>query len=1635
MLSRSDFREAVAESILSASSETTDPSDVILGSLFSNASKESNCVLWSLFSSLVDGSPTEQPTVDKKALSLKENLTEIMDSEEQDDQKVDQIDDLLEIHIMAMIRQTLRMNSDDPIGPSTVLIDLGVDSLVASNLRSWFASEFNVGISVLTILDGASVTDLVQQVTQELMRATLDPQISTSSSSSNQSVHTDVTSASEPEVLKTDGYCRVEELSYAQSRYLFLHQYLGDRTAFNVTLSFRINGIPRISDLEAAVQIVSQRHESLRTCYLGIEGSEQVKPCQAILFKPTVHLEVSHVQDMTQLQNEYTALHSHQYSLECGQSIRLRLVTLPPGKGSSFLMIGYPHMCMDGASLLNLLGELDVAYRKEKLPPVSRQYPDFASAQRNAYETGQFALESEFWQKELLPLPEPIPLLPMAKSRSRPSLKDYHTEEVQLNVPWDLMELIGTVCRKNRATRFHFFLGVLRVLLARLTDAEDFCIGIADSNRMDTANHNTVGFLLNLLPVRFKTEVSNESIEFQSTLSDTRDRCYQALRHSSMPFDMLLGELAVPRCNTHSPIFQVLMDWQPQLGSELPLGDESIVCEEMGVGRTVYDLTLLITESSRGDATVHFRLQKALYSHEAAELVSRSFLHLLEAFAGDPTLRLQAPRVWHPSDIQRALELGQGPSYDSQWPSTISRRIEEVSRNQPGNSIAVEDTEGNCWTYSRLMDRVQQLAYVLQSIGGVKPGLFVCIFQHPTAEWVCIMLAIWRLGAVYVPLDLRNPPARLANMVSDCQPTVIVCNQETHADIASLECPTAAVINTTSIRPYPQEITDSIPDVSDPEAPSAILYTSGTTGKPKGIMLRHSSLRNQVEGYVRRWQLGAETVLQQGAMTFNHSLDQMLTGLCNGGRLIVASKAVRGDPVSLTKLIVDKGITYTKATPAEYAMWLQYGSSALRGAAHSWRHAFGGGEHLTVSLSRAFRQLGLPYLQLYNSYGPGEITISSHKSPINYQEAEPSISGSIFPIGYSLPNYATYVVDKDMSLLPTGVSGEILIGGAGPCFGYLGRPELTAERFIANPFATPQFIARGWTTAYRTFDQGRLLRDGSLVIEGRLDGDTQVKIRGIRIELEDIENTIIQTSGGLLVGCVVSLQGDTGANDSQLLVARVVFASRIESMAQQEKQLRKLQAALPLPQYMCPSVMIPVDGLPLTIHGKVDRKAIQALPITQLPLIAGDGEKTDDTQIEVLDEMGLALAVLWRRALDPVPINMASLGRDADFFLIGGNSVMLVKLQWLIQQRFRVSVSLVDIFASSSLQAMAHILQAAPPTNVNWAEETALSLSVASSFPEPQQHVLIPPDSGVSILLTGATGFLGHTLLKVLLDNPRVSRVYAVAVRPSGRGIGRPLADCPRLTVFEGDLSQPRFGLQPSVFERLADSSHAIIHCGANRSFWDGYTILQGSNVTPTRTAIALAQHRRVPIHFLSSEAVEQIVELYDGTPSIDGRNGFLVSKWVSERLLAQANSPITIHRLSQSLKPLEPPQSVLEFFIRIACDLKCLPVMQGCDRVISLAPLTELAAGIAAQVIETILHPQAIDVAVRRHEIPLSMRLSCVVDAIHQRILTETDTAGWDTLDILYWLGKAKRATHFPWFIAAEDVISNETDGVKGAI
>ena len=321
-------------------------------------------------------------------------------------------------------------------------------------------------------------------------------------------------------------------------------------------------------------------------------------------------------------------------------------------------------------------------------------------------------------------------------------------------------------------------------------------------------------------------------------------------------------------------------------------------------------------------------------------------------------------------------------------------------------------------------------------------------------------------------------------------------------------------------------------------------------------------------------------MLQQSAYSFDFSLDQMLTGLANGGTVYVVPKSKRGDSVEVAKLISVENISYTKATPSEYASWIRYGSSYLAGALQ-WRHAFAGGESLTHSLIHDFQNLGKSDLRLFNSYGPGEVTISCAKVEILYQDLSQDSEEPI-PAGLPLPNYTIYIVDRDLQPVPAGVSGEILIGGIGYAVGYLNNGKLMSEKFVEDKQASQEHQSLGWTKAYRSGDIGRFSADGLLFFERRIDGDTQIKLRGIRIELEDIESSIVQAAGGVISHAVASVRGDP-----QFLVAHVEFAQTFPSN-ERDRFLTELSDRLALPQYMRPARMIPLDAIPLNSHSKTD---------------------------------------------------------------------------------------------------------------------------------------------------------------------------------------------------------------------------------------------------------------------------------------------------------------------------------------------------------------------------------------------------------------------------------------------------------------
>ncbi|PLB48173.1 hypothetical protein P170DRAFT_410869 [Aspergillus steynii IBT 23096] len=1272
-----ELNELFAEAILAGPPDSGREAAPVAGFPFVNPEEQPG-IVWlknpRAWGQLLYSSATTAEAKDSDTISLKQQLASAGSEEE--------ARGMIEDALLDKVRMKLQLPEDAEVTVDHSLMELGVDSLVAVDLRTWFVKELGVDIPVIKLLNSSCIGELVDYALAKIPREEL--QASKQSTDEPKAAQEDDSSGSGSSTPPMEGqkspalkFSRVEKLSYVQSRFWVLQQLRSDKTYSNVTFKLGFSSPIDVARFRAAVQHIGERHEILRTCY----RADSEGPYQAVLASFPLSLEIVHVDDEAGVHDMYLSLRQHVFDLENGDNIRMTLAITP--QNQQFLVIGFHHICLDGVSFQLLVGELERVYMQRSLRPMSRQYADYAAAQRASYESGKVSKDIAYWRQEFATFPNPIPLFPMTRVSARTVLADHPREEVRIELPGSIMTAVQSLGKRMRVTPFGVFLAALRVYLARLTQSTDFCIGISDVNRIEEEDEHLIGLVQNLLPLRFVGSLEGKS--FREVLTHTQTKARGALAHSRVQFDRLLDELAAPRSGSYSPLFQVMLDWQPQSAEKRPFGGLQVDVQEWTINKTAFDMVLSVMESGKGTSVLKFHLQQALFTPEAAHLVARGFVSLLQELVSSETTRpVTEPSLYSRADVENALTLGRGHKMPSQWQPTLSQHIEEVARARPDQTAVTDAVNGHKLTYTALIYRSNVVASHLGE-RGVGPASTVCLFQQPTEDWIVSMLAIWHLGAVYVPLDVNSSRERLAVVIGDCQPQAIICDDETESVLYAMAVTgPPSTLNTDKLDMNALLTTRDIPNMSIADARAVILYSSGTTGRPKGFQLSHGNLQNQLEGFTRHCGLEAPVVLQQGAMTFDISLEQALTGLTTGGRVVVAPRSVRGDPTALARIVVDQGITCTMATPSEYLLWMQHASDTLRTAGDSWKMAFSGGETFPGSLPAAFADLELAQLRLFNFYGPGETTIASHQMEVDYRRQDGgSFDGAVIPVGHALPNYTTYIVDVDGNPVPTGITGEIVIGGAGPCLGYLNLDALTQTQFVHDRHATPENAAQGWTRAYRTSEKGHLLPDGALVLEGRLDGDSQVKVRGIRMDLGDIENEILRVAGGTLNRVVASLRE---ANDgSSFLAAHAEFTPE-SAVGDKEAFLRQIRATLALPQNMRPALIVPVETMPTTVHGKLDRRVIGAL---SLPERKRSSLTVDLSALAENDEWVERIGELWGETLEGTLSDLSNLDADTDFFLAGGNSILLVRLQALCSERLGAKVRLIDLVEGSTLGEMA----------------------------------------------------------------------------------------------------------------------------------------------------------------------------------------------------------------------------------------------------------------------------------------------------------------------------------------------------------
>ena len=613
---------------------------------------------------------------------------------------------------------------DQKIHHESPLIELGMDSLAAVEVRSWFLKELKVDIPVLKVVGGASLVELCQRALEKLpeelvaslgkqdrdvephkpvvtqpkprwqiqleAQSQADDQVVDSESSSvsgdNPNPETRVASRSmtatttpssarseidladldsakpEPALASSVGpprrFLKSERISLPQSRFWFLRHLLEDPTTPNVCFSYHVTGNLRVGDLERAIRIVTTRHEALRTCFVEDE-TDAGDAYQKVLPSSPLRLERKKINSVQDVTAEYTKLKGHVFDLESGDVMRIVLLTL--SSASHYLLINYHHIVMDGASFNIFISDLEKAYSGRSLGAPPRQYPEFSLAQRQSLEKGDMRDELSYW-RGVFPAdeqPPVLPLLPMARTSSRVTMKGFEAHQVGSHLEPSLVARVKSVSKAQQSTPFHLHLAAFKAMLFCLAgeDTKDLTIGIADAARNDGDVKDTIGFFLNLLTLRFRRQPDQT---FANAVVEARNETYAALGCSRLPFDVLLTDLNVARSSQHSPFFQAFLDYRQGIQERYPWGNCEFEFQEVHPGRTAYDITLDVTEWSATDTLVMFRVQKSLYDLTAANLLLETYIHFLDIVTSDSSLSLEATPLFGETQLTQAVEIGRG---------------------------------------------------------------------------------------------------------------------------------------------------------------------------------------------------------------------------------------------------------------------------------------------------------------------------------------------------------------------------------------------------------------------------------------------------------------------------------------------------------------------------------------------------------------------------------------------------------------------------------------------------------------------------------------------------------------------------------------------------------------------------------------------------------------------------------------------------------------------------------------------------------------------------------------------------------------------------------------------------------------
>ncbi|MCP1669256.1 non-ribosomal peptide synthetase, partial [Pseudomonas citronellolis] len=1041
-------------------------------------------------------------------------------------------------------------------------------------------------------------------------------------------------------------------LSYAQERQWFLWQMEPDSPAYNIPSALRLRGELDLEALRAALAGVVSRHQALRTLF--VEDEEQDHARQLILAESSVDLPVSEAGagDVAMAIAAFVENETRQpFDLRKGPLLRARLLRL--AADDHVLTLTLHHAAADGWSMGVLVEELIALYAAHRqggtanLADLPIQYADYAIWQRHWLEAGERERQLAYWQARLGGVQ---PVLELPCDRPRPPRQSYRGARSAVQLPAELSEALKALARREDVTLFMLLLASFQALLQRYSGQRDIRVGVPVANRNRVETERLIGFFVNTQVLRAEVDPQRS---FRELLQQVRRVAVEAQAHQDLPFEQLVEALQPERSLGHSPLFQVMYNHQGVAGHGARLADlPGLVVEQLSweAPGAPFDLSLETYETAQG-IRAEFTYALDLFDAASVERLGRHWSNLLQALVRDPQQRLgELPML--DADERQALLLQCNPAPVG-FPAELGvHQLFERQAALTPHEPALLFGEARL-SYAELNARANRLAHLLRE-RGVGAEQLVGIALERGVAMVVSLLAVLKAGGAYVPLDPRYPADRLRYMVQDSGLTLLLTQQQVLEQLA-LEQPCAALLLDDLDALLQDRADGDLAPVAGAQNLAYVIYTSGSTGKPKGVMVRHAALANFVASMARQPGVAAgDRLLSLTTFSFDIFGLELYVPLARGACVVLAASDAAQDPEALLDLVQRHAVNVMQATPATWRMLLDSERAPLL---HGCR-LLCGGEALPEELAQRLLQQAP---ELWNLYGPTETTIWSAQYRVPAQ-------GRPY-LGAPIDNTGLYILDEFLEPCAPGVAGELLIGGEGLARGYLQRPALTAERFVASPFGLGERL-------YRTGDLARYRADGVIEYLGRIDH--QVKIRGFRIELGEIEAHLLQQDA-VHAAVVVAQPGPGGAQ----LVAYLVPAAghKADVLPALREQLRQALLA-GLPDYMVPAQWVFLAELPLTPNGKVDRKALPQ-PEAVLAQAAFSAP---------LGELEETLAAIWSELL-----GVQRIGREDHFFDLGGHSLLVAQVVSRVRRRLGVQAPLRLLFEQPTLAGFAAALGGLAP--------------------------------------------------------------------------------------------------------------------------------------------------------------------------------------------------------------------------------------------------------------------------------------------------------------------------------------------------